>query len=291
MKYKINLRLILAVVVLCLFFGALSTRSQAAEESGSVGLEGTIATAPPTVGATITVPRNGQVFTEIPITVSGICTGDVLIKLFKNNVFGGSAQCTNGSYSLTIDLFSGTNELVARVYDALDQAGPDSNTVTVTFNDSRGGSISRPTLTSNYAKRGANPNETLIWPIILSGGDGPYAISVDWGDGKTSDLFTQTFAGTFDISHVYDRPGVYNIVIRAGDSNDSVAFLQLVGIANGPLTQDGEEDIASNTIIINKILWQPLLFILPLLVVCFWLGMRYSINALRRKMEAQQRLE
>lgn len=278
-------------LALLLAVGARMQLTRAAEDTGSVGLEATISTAPPAQAATIAVPRSGQVFTELPITVSGICPGDVLVKLFKNNVFGGSVQCQNGSYSLTIDLFSGTNDLVARVYDALDQAGPDSNVVTVTFNDARGGSVSRPTLTSNYAKRGANPGDTLTWPIILSGGNGPYAISVDWGDGKPSDLFTQNFPGTFDITHVYDRPGVYNIVVRAGDSNDSVAFLQLVGVANGPLSQDGEGDIAENTIIIRKLLWWPLLIIMPLLALCFWLGMRYSINALRRRMEAQQSLE
>ncbi len=59
--------------------------------------------------------------------MSGICPGDLLVKIFKNNVFAGSVQCKNGSYSIVIDLFSGQNELVARVYDALDQPGPDSN--------------------------------------------------------------------------------------------------------------------------------------------------------------------
>lgn len=284
MKLKNSYILIISALVCCTLFGLLTTRTRAAEDTDSVGLEATITSAPPTQAATITVPRDGQVFTEIPITVSGLCSGDLLVKLFKNNVFGGSVQCKDGSYSLTVDLFSGKNDLVARVYDALDQAGPDSNIVGVTFNDSRGGSVSRPTLTSNYAKRGANPGETLTWPIILSGGTGPYAVSVDWGDGKPSDLFTQAFPGTFDITHIYDQPGVYNIVIRASDSNDSVAFLQLVGIANGPIIQDGKE-VVSNTIIVTKVLWWPLFLMLPLLVVAFWLGRRHAIQELRRKFQ------
>jgi hypothetical protein len=40
--------------------------------NGSVGLQGTITTAPPTRGATITTPGNGAVFTTVPITVSGL---------------------------------------------------------------------------------------------------------------------------------------------------------------------------------------------------------------------------
>src|SRR5437870_5805837 len=76
-------------------------------QSGSVGLEGTIPSPPPTRGATITVPSNGQSFSQLPITVRGLCPDNLLVKLFKNNVFGGSAQCTNGSYSIITDLFSG----------------------------------------------------------------------------------------------------------------------------------------------------------------------------------------
>ena len=41
----------------------------------------------------------------------------------------------NGSYEVAIDLFSSKNDLVARHYDDLDQGGPDSNLVSVTFND------------------------------------------------------------------------------------------------------------------------------------------------------------
>src|ERR1039458_1665129 len=102
--------------------------------SGSIGLQGTISTAPPTRGATIAIPSNGAVFTAVPITVSGLCPSNLLVKIFSNNIFVGSTVCSNGSYSLQVDLFGGRNGLVARVYDSLGQAGPDSNTVTVTFN-------------------------------------------------------------------------------------------------------------------------------------------------------------
>ena len=106
-------------------------------QSGSVGLEGTISSPPPTRGATISSPVSGRSYTELPVTVSGLCPQGVMVKLFSNNIFVGSVKCDNGSYSLQIDLFSGQNELIARVYDDLDQAGPDSNLVQVTFNDAQ----------------------------------------------------------------------------------------------------------------------------------------------------------
>src|SRR5688572_24801695 len=110
--------------ILAFIFVLIPASARAATESGSVGVEGKISAPPPTQGATIVTPASGRVFTEIPIEVSGSCPNGLLVKLFKNNVFSGSVNCTNGSYRLTIDLFSGQNDLVARVYDALDQAGP-----------------------------------------------------------------------------------------------------------------------------------------------------------------------
>lgn len=268
-------------------------------QSGSTGLQGKISQPPPTTGATISIPRDGQSYSSLPITVSGICPGDVLVKLFKNNVFAGSVQCKNGSFSIVTDLFSGRNELVARVFDSLDQAGPDSNIVGVTFNDSVAGQGSRVSLTSNFAKRGANPGQLLTWPIILAGGDSPYAISVDWGDGKTPDLLSRPFAGVFDIKHTYDSAGVYNIIIKATDKNGGVAYLQLVGVANGPLTQDtaaasgdaknaagsGTSGSASKTVI----LWQPAAILLPLILFTFWLGKKHELKVLRHKIEQGER--
>ncbi len=292
-KYYLGL---MAVVV----FGALSAQIASAAaplpenpQSGSTGVQGKISSPPPSVGATISLPRSGQSFTTLPVTVTGICPKDLLVKVFKNNVFSGSVQCTNGSYSIQIDLFSGQNEIVARVYDALDQAGPDSNVVTVSFDDGKAGTASRVSLTSNYAKRGANPGSPLIWPIILSGGIGPYALSIDWGDGKAPDLQSQSFPGNIDIKHTYDSPGVYNIVIKATDSKGGVAYLQLVGIANGPLSQDsassGKGTDTNTSTTKTKILWQPAAVIFPMIGAGFWLGKRHELHSLRKKIERGDR--
>lgn len=266
----------------------------AAQQQSSVGMEGKISAPPPTQAATISIPRSGQSFSTLPVTVSGICPKDLLVKLFKNNVFAGSVQCTNGSYSLIVDLFDGQNDLVARVYDALDQAGPDSNTVTVNYATDQVGFKSRVSLTSPIAKKGANPGQLLTWPITLSDGDGPYAVSVDWGDGKTPDLMSRQFPGDFNIQHTYDKPGVYNILIKATDKNGGVAYLQLVGVANGSLSQDNgtgstnnsnSSGAQSNT----KILWQPAALLVPFIITTFWLGKKYQMHVLRQKIERGDR--
>jgi len=256
--------------------------------SGSIGLTATKPAPPPTTGATISVPSNGATITSSPIDVSGICPNDLLVKLFKNNVFAGSAVCSSGSFSIKTDLFSGANEFVARVYDALDQEGPVSNTVSVDFanNTATPGVANRITLTSNYAKRGANPNETLIWPIIISGGTGPYAISVDWGDTKTS-LYSTPTAGSFNIDHQYTNSGIYKVIVTAVDADGVTAFLQLVAVANGPLSQvatTGGQDTQQATV--TKVLWQPAAAVVPFVVATFWLGKYYEVHRIKKAIES-----
>ncbi len=259
-------------------------------KSGSVGLEGTISSPPPSRAATITTPVSGRNFTSTPVTVNGLCPEGVMVKLFSNNIFVGSVKCTNASYSLQIDLFSGANDLVARVFDDLDQAGPDSNIVRVTFTDAQFSAIgNRLTLTSNYAKIGANPGQKLSWPIIVSGGVGPYAISVDWGDGKPITLKSLLFAGNFTVEHIYDSAGIYRVIIKVTDSNGVTGFLQLVGVANGEVrasgvtTKDGAA--AATTVVKTKYSIVPSLVAIPLIISTFWLGRKYELQRLRRRIE------
>ncbi len=253
--------------------------------NGSIGLQGTISTASPKSGATITSPGNGASFSALPITVSGLCPKGLLVKLFSNNVFVGSVQCETGSYSLQIDLFSGQNDLVARVYDALDQAGPDSNVVNVTFNDANFLQFgTQLLLTSIYAERGAPPSQELNWPILLSGGTSPYAISVDWGDGSTNDLLSQPIAGGFTIKHIYKSAGIYKVIVKATDKNGDTAFLQLVGVATGAIQSGAGNDNKSSSVR-TVVIWWPCLLMLPLIVAAFWSGRRNELYVLRKKLE------
>lgn len=259
--------------------------------NSSLGLQATIPSAPPTQAATIATPSNGAVVSNIPVTVSGLCQTGLLVKIFVNNVFVGSTVCVSGSYQLQVDLFNGRDDIVARVYDALDQAGPDSNIVTVTYNDAQFAAYgSRVTLTSDYARRGANPGQELDWPVTVSGGTPPYAISVDWGDGTASDLQSVSFAGLLTLKHVYNSAGTYQITVKASDAKGTEAFLQLVGVANGAIQASSPSIGKSNSIVTTKtvVVWWPSLIALPLLLAAFWLGGRHELYTLRRQLESQQ---
>lgn len=289
MKHKFSLLIVLGSILgLVTLTGLVRTDSAQAltQKSGSAGIQGVIPSAPPTQAATITNPSNGQVFTSVPITVNGLCPKGLLVKIFSNNIFVGAVQCVNGSYSIQIDLFSAQNDLVARVYDALDQAGPDSNTVSVIFNDAQFRTFgSRVILSSSYARKGANPGDTLDWPIVLSGGSGPYALSIDWGDGKPAELRSVPFVGTLNFSHIYDSAGTYRVVVKATDINGTTGYLQLVGVGNGASSQDAGRGDGNITITKEKIIWWPVIVVIPLIVIAFWLGRRYELSALRRRIE------
>jgi hypothetical protein len=257
--------------------------------SGSIGLEGKISTAAPSTPATITTPSNGATFTSLPIKVNGLCTSGLLVKLFSNNVFVGSTVCVNGSYSIQVDLFNGLNDLVARIFDNLDQPGPDSNLVSVIFNDTQVIQFgTHVLLTSNNAERGAPPGTEIVWPIILTGGNGPYAMSVDWGDGGPTDLFTQANVGTVTIKHTYTSAGIYRVIVKATDKNGGEAFLQVVAVASGSSQSNTKASSGSGSNNITtkvEFIWWPAVAMIPLIFAAFFVGRREELFALRRQLE------
>ena len=282
------------VIGACLVgFGLLADTASALDplptpepKPGSYGLEATKKQAPPTQGATITVPGNGASFTSSPITVSGICPNDLLVQVYNNGVMVGSVLCKNGSFTLEISLFAGTNELSAIVYDDLEQAGPTSNTVSVTYTDTRFTAFGQLiTLTSTYGRRSTPAGSQLDWPLQLSGGTGPYAFSIDWGDGAGAELKSQSLAGLVTIARAYKKAGIYQVNVKVTDVNGVSAFLQVIAVANGQVEEDqtattNDESSRIRTVII----WIPAAIALLLLLPTYWLGKRSQLLILRNKM-------
>ena len=285
----VGLCLLLAAIILSSPVSALDPIQTPNPMPGSYGLEATKTQPPPTQGATITTPGNGGSFATSPVTVNGICPAGLLVQIYNNNVMVGSVMCSNGSFSLEVSLFAGTNELSAIVYDDLEQAGPASNVVTVTYTDTSFTAFGTlMTLTSSYGRRSAAASSPLTWPLQLSGGAGPYAFSVDWGDGSGPELKSQALAGVVTIDHVYKKAGIYQVNVRVTDVNGVSAFLQLVAVASGKVdgatatqadSRNGQTDAAP-----AQVLWVPTVTSLALLAPSYWLGRRSQLLSLRKKM-------
>lgn len=234
---------------------------------------------------------NGTAYTSgDPIRVDGSCPDGTLIKVFKNEVFAGSAFCEGENFALDIDLFISSNTLIARAYNANNAPSPDSVPVVVT-RTLAGSEQNFPQLanqffiTSDVYYKGVNIGEELKWPITLAGGQPPYAVNIGWGEGKT-DLISRKEAGTFEITHKYTTPGKgdkphHTITVTAVDQLGTQAFLQTVMVVNGSSTgvissvKQGYD--LSGAI---RLAWQAM-FVLALIVLSFWLGERreaYVLN-------------
>lgn len=258
-------------------------------QPGGYGLEATKTQPAPTRGASITVPGSGASFNSSPIEVRGICPTGLLVQIYNNEVMVGAVMCESGSFSVQVSLFVGTNDLQVVVYDDLGQAGPASSTVRVNYTNTAFTAFGQlVTLTSNYGRRAASAGSQLTWPLQLSGGSGPYAFSIDWGDGTDTQLISQSLAGALNITHTYKNAGIYQVNVRVTDVNEVSAFLQLIAVSSGEVSlgaleaaQDDGESRASESVII---LWIPAAVALILLFPAYWFGRRSQLVSLRNKM-------
>ena len=248
--------------------------------AGSVGMSGVVAGKPPTSAAHITSPTDGQHFSTTPITVKGTCPTDSLVEIFKNDIFAGSTPCTtDGSFSLESDLLIGANVVYAKVYDALNQAGPDSNKITVWYDvlGIQGGILTSLNFGGNQLLintdaifRGTFPNQEMTIPIDIIGGRAPYAVNIQWGDG-TNKVVSRTDNQTFRVGHVYEKAGTYQLSLQATDADGRVAFLTVASIVNGQ-PPVAETTTPSKSVTDNLLLLWPLYAATFAVVISFWIG-------------------
>lgn len=256
--------------------------------AGTTGLSGTMPANPPKVGATISLPLPGTTFQTSPVSVSGTCPKNILVQLYKNDIFAGSSPCSEqGTFAMEIDLMYGANELIARVYDDLNQPGPDSNKVPVTYNATfPTGSFSTALdfggaqllLNTDAVFRGTFPKEDLVMPISILGGQAPYAVNIQWGDNSNK-MIPRANNGDFNASHIYDKPGTYQVSMQATDAQGRVAFLTVAAIVNGQPDSAAGGTTGSTATGVTGVpaqllaLW-PLYTSLVAVVISFWLGER-----------------
>lgn len=285
----LGLMLVLVGFALTVYTAAASSPGP---ESSSVGLTGIMPGKAPTVAAVITSPNDQQHFTTSPIVFSGTCPAQTLVEMFKNDIFAGSTACSDtGTFSLDIDLLIGKNILIARVYDVLNQPGPDSAALTVFYDalptqsdvlsplDFGGAQL---LLSTDAVFRGTFPQQELSMPIGILGGTPPYAVNVQWGDSNNK-IVPRNDNTTFKVGHAYLKAGTYQISIQATDAASRVAFLSVASVVNG------QPDIATTTTIPSNPAINQLFILWPLyagtfaVVLSFWFGERREKHILKTR--------
>lgn len=233
--------LIFLTLVLSVFILAFGAIAKSATITVTAAVTGPLPTAP----AIITSPLDGATFSSPTITVDGTCSAGYVVKLFRNDVFSGSTLCTVGNtFTIQVTLTAGHNDLEAKIYNLIDQLGLPGNNIGVTYNAPIPPTTTTPSSTpqakvaplileSTVQYQSALPRHEIIWPIKISGGTPPYAVSVEWNDGSV-DVYSQPTAGTFEIKHTYAQAGSYKgayfIKVRGSDSQQRQAILQLVAL-------------------------------------------------------------
>lgn len=256
--------ILLAVGVL-LYVTQQSVRAYTASQDQSVTISGVVLGPPPHIGArflTLAHTTTTQIF-----PVSGTCAPTTLVVVDTSGQTAGSASCsTDGTFTVPVQLQSGTNVLQARNYDALNQAGPDTPVVVIDYiapvsqsvtpprqatqvppkttysalntppfmpacYDYKGGALLTSTkslsVLTTCIVRGAQPKQQSQLGIMTYGGTLPYTILVDWGDQTRSS--TVVTDGSYQlIPFTYSSPGIYTVQIHLTDKTGATSFMQTI---------------------------------------------------------------
>src|SRR3989338_10055830 len=228
--------IVLTVVAgIMLAFATVSTlKAQTLQSSQSVSVSGVVPAPPPQEAATVTQPTLVRAEESKPgergldfdtLAISGVKLKDTIVEIYNNELLAGAAGCRSEGYSLKITPQYGNNLVVAKVVDNLGQYGPDSKTASVVY-------LPKSKLEPQFLLSGAskyfglqvNQKHELLIKII--GGQAPYAISVDWGDNKETDLSVHRTSGKVKLSHRYDTTGCYNIIVQGEDNKGGKAYFR-----------------------------------------------------------------
>lgn len=124
--------------------------------------------------------------------------------------------------------------------------------------------------------------------LSLSGGVSPYAVTVLWGDGKSSTVVRSDQA-KFSVGHTYNLSNksqqMYRVKIEAVDNKGATAFLEVSELVRG---HGGTPIISSinNNSLPRQFIWLawPTYLVVVLMALSFWLGERQEdYNLFRRR--------
>ena len=212
-------------------------------------------------GANITDPADDSTLTQTPATLSGTCPTNSYVKIYDNSLFIGATVCADaGTFQIEAELFKGENSLIAQAFNATDEQGPATPSITVTLKlphaatstTSSSGSVSPTTsssstssnadtapppilLTSDFHYQTFDTGSVFKWQMDLEGGVPPYKVHIVWGDGNSSDLVFKTDP-VFNISHTYTKQGYFSIKVYSTDTVGNHHMMQLAALIKKPGT-------------------------------------------------------
>jgi len=133
-----------------------------------------------------------------------------------------------------------------------------------------------PAIVANCIHRDISVGQKVTVPIRVTGGDAPYALSINWGDDLV-DLKSVNDSAFYNYDHIYKTSGVHNVGLKITDSKGASSFLQTVVQVNGNTTAGtgSTSTFGAITAGIGSIWTEvpvPLYWAAVTLVLGFWVG-------------------
>ena len=227
---------------------------------------------PPTIPATVTSTANNTTVNTSSIEIAGTCqvlNPAVIVSVWNGLLLLGSTAClVGGNYSITVAMFSGTNVLIIKSSNINGLYGPDSSPFTISFTpnqpvpdpgpnqDSGAGNNNIPSVTANNPQNSGELLLTSLAPfgvtnkenavsitIRISGGNNPYSLTINWGDGTT---MTQELdeKGDYTFNHIYEAANNYTVNVQVKDIlENSRSFSWAVSPGMQSITTDNQAAI------------------------------------------------
>lgn len=239
MRIRGNIRLFSLLAGVLLGLGVCGARALAEDYN----VNAVVPYATPTQAATVDAPMSGTVFHDAQQKISGGCqiaSPPNAISVWRASQLLGSATCSGGSYSLSIVLQLGQNNLVVRTANLNGIYGPDSATTNVSFErpvtaEPLPTGVNQPTTTTqqtgainqggltNLQITTQTPfsvlspdNNVVSIQVVVAGGQHPYVLQLNWGDGSTESRSIEQ-PGTYEFTHTYRTPRSYTVHVQARD--------------------------------------------------------------------------
>lgn len=216
--------------------------------------------AQPSQAATIDTPSTGKVTQNAQQIISGACqvmSPELVISIWRNGQVLGSTVCSSGAYSLTIILALGQNTLIARTANGNGVYGPDSTAVNVILSqpvviqllppevNQPSGPLQQIAVTNAGSRAGlslttldpfgvlTSDKMTTTIRVVVGGGDTPYVLQLNWGDGTTESRSIDQ-PGSYEFTHTYRVQRDYTVLVRVRDVKGAYSEYAYAVISNKP---------------------------------------------------------
>lgn len=264
---------------------------------------------PPTIPATVTSPANNTTVNTSNIEINGTCqelNPAVIVSVWNGPLLLGSTTClVGGNYSINVAMFSGTNVLIIKSSNVNGLYGPDSTPFNINYTPNQPVSNPSPSqdsgnnnnnfppgpannpqnsgelLLTSLAPFGVtNSENTVSITVRISGGNNPYSLTINWGDGTTMTQKLDT-EGDYTFSHTYETADNYIVnAIVVDVLGNSRKFNWAVSPGTQSIITDNQAVIekSENKSNLNSYLFALIILILLFLIYISFLVGRYYQN-------------